>query len=308
MKWFRFYSEALHDPKVQQLRPELFKFWVNCLCLANEQPDRGTLPTVAEIAFILRMKRPVVERFCVELVVNELIHVAADDGPLKLQRSESEPSLKLHWSESEPSVTVQWSFTTRFLIHQWAARQPSSDDSSKRVKAYRQRTSKDSTPPDVTLHVTPCNGTRNALEGELELELNPLPLKGDPLTTNSPSRQPADLADVAAAERLLGSDPRTQHLALELGRTHNLPEWVEVPGWRFLRAARRLLSPEVSDAKRGRWAYFVGIVRGLSEAEREEPAEAAKKETASERKRREFKEGIERMKAKEREERDRGDR
>ena len=33
MNWFRFYHGALHDPKVQSLRPELFKFWVNLLCL-----------------------------------------------------------------------------------------------------------------------------------------------------------------------------------------------------------------------------------------------------------------------------------
>jgi hypothetical protein len=31
MKWFRFYNEVYRNDKVQSLRPELFRFWVN-LC------------------------------------------------------------------------------------------------------------------------------------------------------------------------------------------------------------------------------------------------------------------------------------
>lgn len=55
MRWFRFYSEALDDPKVQLLPPELFKVWVNLLCLANQSKERGQLPPLEECAFRLRL-------------------------------------------------------------------------------------------------------------------------------------------------------------------------------------------------------------------------------------------------------------
>jgi hypothetical protein len=55
MRWFRLYSEVLHDPKVQRLSPPLFRTWVNLLCLANEQEDRGNLPPLEDVAFALRV-------------------------------------------------------------------------------------------------------------------------------------------------------------------------------------------------------------------------------------------------------------
>ena len=55
MRWFRFYSDVLDDPKVQHLSPELFKVWVNLLCLANESEPRGFLPPVTDVAFRLRV-------------------------------------------------------------------------------------------------------------------------------------------------------------------------------------------------------------------------------------------------------------
>ena len=47
--WFRFYAEALNDPKVQRLDGETFKGWVNLLCLAKAHD--GTLPDIPDIAF-----------------------------------------------------------------------------------------------------------------------------------------------------------------------------------------------------------------------------------------------------------------
>ena len=46
-KWFRFYGDALNDPKVQMLPPETFKSWVNVLCLASQ--NDGVLGTIDEI-------------------------------------------------------------------------------------------------------------------------------------------------------------------------------------------------------------------------------------------------------------------
>ena len=53
--WFRFYSEVLHDPKIQRLPIALRWSWVNVLCLANEQEPRGQLPQLKDVAYSLRV-------------------------------------------------------------------------------------------------------------------------------------------------------------------------------------------------------------------------------------------------------------
>ena len=55
MRWFRFYSEVLNDPKVQRLPITDRWHWIELLCLANERETRGTLPSISDIAFALRM-------------------------------------------------------------------------------------------------------------------------------------------------------------------------------------------------------------------------------------------------------------
>ena len=67
MRWFRFYSDALDNPKVQRLPAELFKTWVNLLCLANRSKDRGELPPLEDIAFGLRMAPEQVQAALAEL-------------------------------------------------------------------------------------------------------------------------------------------------------------------------------------------------------------------------------------------------
>lgn len=51
-RWFRFYDEALNDPKVQKLSGDMFKAWVNLLCIASK--NDGRIP-VEDVAFSLRM-------------------------------------------------------------------------------------------------------------------------------------------------------------------------------------------------------------------------------------------------------------
>lgn len=55
MKWFRFYSEVLHDPKVRRLSDRRFRQWVNLLCIANASEPRGVLPPLSDLADLLRL-------------------------------------------------------------------------------------------------------------------------------------------------------------------------------------------------------------------------------------------------------------
>lgn len=73
MEWFRFYHKAVDDPKVQRLAPPLFKHWVNLLCLASRNAERGTLPSLADLAFGLRLPDGKVRAILADLVAAELI-------------------------------------------------------------------------------------------------------------------------------------------------------------------------------------------------------------------------------------------
>ncbi|MGN6561975.1 MAG: hypothetical protein ACTHMU_04880 [Thermomicrobiales bacterium] len=105
MKWFRFYSDALENPKVQRLPSDLFKTWVNLLCLANKQDERGRLPSVEDMAFALRLPVEVVVNHLADLTERGLIE-AGDDG---------------------------------HRPHQWGQWQRKSDDVTSRVNEYRAR-------------------------------------------------------------------------------------------------------------------------------------------------------------------------
>lgn len=123
MKWFRFYSGALDDPKVQRLPPELFKGWVNLLCLANEGSPRGTLPSIEDIAFRLRISEEEAVALITALRSRGLIDEAAGT----------------------------------FHPHNWDGRQRRSDNVTERVQKHREkRTSPEgrNVPRNVTGNVT----------------------------------------------------------------------------------------------------------------------------------------------------------
>ena len=113
MQWFRFLNEALDDPKVQQLDGDLFKSWVNLLCLCSKQ--EGLPRSVSDIAFALRM--------------------TTDGCQTVLQRLSSVGLL------DKVSGGVDG---MHYAIHGWGKRQFKSDSSTDRVKRFRERSSNDS--------------------------------------------------------------------------------------------------------------------------------------------------------------------
>ncbi len=52
MNWLRYYTDTLDNPKIQDLPSDLFKFWINLLCLARLY--NGVLPDEKVITFRLR--------------------------------------------------------------------------------------------------------------------------------------------------------------------------------------------------------------------------------------------------------------
>lgn len=102
-RWFRFYNDALEDPKVQRLSGPLFKSWINCLCLASKHD--GVLPPVEDIAFALRIN---------EKTAQEVIDSLQGAGLI-----------------DETS--------NGYAPHNWDGRQFKSDVSTDRVKRFRKR-------------------------------------------------------------------------------------------------------------------------------------------------------------------------
>lgn len=118
MKWFRFYHDAIDDPKVQRLPGDLFKFWMNMLCLSSRSEERGMVKLDLDaIAFATRTTDDEAEAMIAELVKRNLL-----------------------------DETVEG-----LAVHNWDSRQFKSDNVAERVQKHRGNT-----PPngDVTLQET----------------------------------------------------------------------------------------------------------------------------------------------------------
>lgn len=74
-RWFRYYDEALDDPKVQKLSGDMFKAWVSLLCLASRG---GGKIKCEDVAFGLRVKPAQAAKIMVDLGQSGLID--AHDG------------------------------------------------------------------------------------------------------------------------------------------------------------------------------------------------------------------------------------
>lgn len=101
MRWFRFYDDAVNDPKLIKLSDGTFRAWVNLLCVASK--NQGALPAIDDIAIILRVKIARAAATIAELVSAGLLDKTA----------------------------------TGFKPHNWDGRQYKSDVSTNRVKRFR---------------------------------------------------------------------------------------------------------------------------------------------------------------------------
>src|SRR5262245_22182887 len=126
--WLRLYPSILDDPKVQRLSGDLFKCWVNLLCLAKE--GDGLLPSIEDIAFRLRITTEEAQRLTEELVKRGLLD---SDGQ---------------------NITP----------HNWHNRQFQSDVSTERVQRYRNVSRNVS----ETANETPPEQSRDRAETETE--------------------------------------------------------------------------------------------------------------------------------------------
>jgi len=134
MQWFRFYNEALDDPKVQTLDGDTFKAWVNLLCLCAR--NNGLPRSINEISFALRLS------------VNDCLTVVERLSNATLLDRRNGGVDGMHYA-----------------IHGWEKRQYKSDTSTIRVKRFRNVTGNVTQP----LHETvPETDTETDTETEIK--------------------------------------------------------------------------------------------------------------------------------------------
>jgi hypothetical protein len=113
-RWFRFYDEALNDPKILKLSDKLHRLWVGILCVASK--NNGELPSLDDLALMVRIKPQKLEPMLKKL--EELGLIDTDEAVRK--------------------------------PHNWDRRQYKSDVSTDRVKRFRNgQRNVSETPPDT---------------------------------------------------------------------------------------------------------------------------------------------------------------
>jgi hypothetical protein len=116
-RWFRFYDDAINDPKILRLSDKMFRAWVGILCMASKY--NGAVPK-ADMAISLRVPEGGVKAIISYLVDHDLLDDCGD-------------------------------FVTP---HNWSGRQYKSDVSTERVKRFRNTkrnvsSTVSETPPDT---------------------------------------------------------------------------------------------------------------------------------------------------------------
>ena len=124
-RWFRFYDDAINDPKILKLSEKTFRVWVGLLCLASK--NEGVLPPFEDMALLLRMKREKLQPELETLITSGLFD-HTDDG---------------------------------IIPHNWTGRQYKSDVSTERVKRFRNgQRNVSETPPDTETEQSRIRGAR----------------------------------------------------------------------------------------------------------------------------------------------------
>lgn len=130
LKWFKLHHEVMFDSKVQTLPPELFRSWINVLCMASANKARGVLPDIKQVAYVFRTSKEEAQSILDELVAEGLL-VEGPDGSLR--------------------------------PHNWEGRQGRDDLSTDRVRKFRKKKQEDPQPIPPTSSPTPETG-RNGNE------------------------------------------------------------------------------------------------------------------------------------------------
>ena len=138
--WFRFYSETLHDRKLERIarvtgndKVTLLGVWITLLSLANDSPERGVLLLVDSIPLTF-------DDFCYETEMEADVLTPIIEKFMKFEMLSCDDGI--------------------YYITNWGKRQFKSDTSKERVQRYRDRKAQENEEQcnvTVALLQQPCN-------------------------------------------------------------------------------------------------------------------------------------------------------
>jgi hypothetical protein len=158
-RWFRFYADAMRNPKVMRLADNDFRLWVRLLAVASE--NDGHLPPIADLKLLLSARLDRLADGLQRLINTGLIDVAGQGY--------------------EP--------------HNWSKFQYKSDTSTPRVTLHRAKRNVTVTPPDTEADTEQKEDSANALSCAVKPRRKASRCSDD----WTPSPLPADLAAQVAA-------------------------------------------------------------------------------------------------------------
>jgi hypothetical protein len=201
-RWFRYYDDALNDPKILKLSDKLFRLWVGILCVSSK--NGGQLPALDDLSLMVRIKPEKLEPMLKELEISGLL-------------------------DNDGEVTKP---------HNWDGRQYKSDVSTERVKRFRNgKRNVAETPPDTEQNRTETEEDTASAVPTVIMVGEPLEIeKPVPPPSKVPKRTSGEYAFESGVIRLNESDFKCWELAfvnLDLrSELLSLTQWAEKqPKW-----------------------------------------------------------------------------
>jgi hypothetical protein len=108
-RWFRFYAEAMRNPKVMRLADNDFRLWVRLLAVASE--NDGRLPPIADLKLLLNARLDRLADGLQRLINSGLIDVAGQGyephnwSKFQYKSDTSTPRVTLHRAKRNVTVT-----------------------------------------------------------------------------------------------------------------------------------------------------------------------------------------------------------
>lgn len=271
MQWLRLYHEARNDAKLRSLTDAQFRVWFNLLCYASEQSKRGTIEEVDVNVLALEVAGGDIELLDETVKRLETFHCVSSVSSTVSSRSIAFLNFEKRQGRSVSCNTK--SSTDRVRKHREAKRlrrRETVTPSGTRVKRVscvspQSETQNETDETHRAFHETPLRLDKSREENNYTHTARAHTCEAP----SQPHREAADLALVHEAQALLGSDLRTETVGIELGREHNIPGMIEIPGWKWLAAAHTLLGPGIKDSKRRSFSYFATVAGNISDSDRD---------------------------------------
>lgn len=136
--WFRYHANALHNPRVRKLPDDLFRIWINSMCIVclEGESHNGKLPPIEDCADMLRMDvDSVVQNF-------DKLHEYGLLMKQKLKQNETKSETKSCVSSQKNVTNYETdneTFQYEYKITNWRKKQYKSDTSTSRVRKHRQK-------------------------------------------------------------------------------------------------------------------------------------------------------------------------